>query len=176
MTYPHAMLDLETLATSSRAAICSIAVVRFNARRIAPNPLYLRVELGSCLKAGLEFDPATMVWWLQKPAEAARELWAKHRLPLPVALERVTAYLGADATKVLVWGNDPSFDNTILASAYRAVGSEAPWRHYNNRCFRTEKAHYDHVSLQRRGTHHHALDDAITQARHLMRMWRAPLF
>jgi hypothetical protein len=172
MKYPHAMVDLETLATSARAAIAAIAVARFSARRIAPETFYLRVDLASCLKAGLEIDPETVVWWLAQDPAAARELWAKPRVPLVAALDRLTAWLGDDARDVLVWGNDPSFDNAILATAYRACGRQLPWRFFNNRCYRTEKSRPGAAKLERKGTHHHALDDALTQARHLIRIWK----
>lgn len=73
-----------------------------------------------------------------------------------------------------VWGNGAAFDNVILRRAYERTSREsmkAPWPHWNDRCYRTIKGLYGHqVKIERTGTHHHALDDAASQARHLIRM------
>jgi exodeoxyribonuclease VIII len=45
-----------------------------------------------------------------------------------------------------------------------------PWRHWNDRCYRTVKSLYPDVKLERVGTHHNAVDDAESQARHLIAM------
>jgi hypothetical protein len=72
-----------------------------------------------------------------------------------------------------VWGNGASFDCVILGNAYRAVGDEPPWKYFNERCYRTAKAMLPAVPFERIGTHHHALDDAASQAQHLIKMLRA---
>jgi inhibitor of KinA sporulation pathway (predicted exonuclease) len=46
---------------------------------------------------------------------------------------------------------------------------QAPWKFYNDRCYRTLKAMYPHIKMPKRtGTHHNALDDAISQVNHLI--------
>ena len=66
--------------------------------------------------------------------------------------------------------NGAAFDNVILASAYRRNGTRQPWQFLNDRCYRTMKAQYPAVKMQRNGTHHNAVDDAESQARHLIAM------
>ena len=55
--------------------------------------------------------------------------------------------------------------------AYQRLPMEAPWTHWNDRCYRTIKGLYGRdIKIERRGTHHHALADAEAQAVHLLRM------
>lgn len=71
---------------------------------------------------------------------------------------------------VKVWGNGADFDNVILGSAYRRLGKSIPWAFYNSRCYRTVKSLQPGCRIERAGTHHNALDDAKSQALHLMRL------
>lgn len=75
-----------------------------------------------------------------------------------------------DKDSRLLWGNGSDFDNVILASAYRSCNLEVPWKFWNNRCYRTVKALRPDIKIHRSGTYHNALDDAVSQAEHLMRM------
>jgi exodeoxyribonuclease VIII len=42
------------------------------------------------------------------------------------------------------------------------------WEFWKDRCYRTIKNCYPDVPFDRRGTHHNALDDARSQALHLI--------
>jgi len=69
-----------------------------------------------------------------------------------------------------VWGNGADFDLPILAAAYKAAGGPPPWKPYNGRCYRTLKNLAPSIKLERQGTHHQALDDAVCQAKHLIKI------
>ncbi len=72
---------------------------------------------------------------------------------------------------VKLWGNGVTYDNIVLRNAYRLVDIPCPWQFRNDRCYRTIKGvHGNRAKLERVGTHHNALDDAITQANHLIDM------
>ena len=89
------------------------------------------------------------------------------------SLEGFAKFVG-DPSKARVWGNGASFDNPILANAYRAVNLDPPWRFWNDRCYRTVKSMFGkNVKLERIGEHHNALDDAKSQADHLIRIMAA---
>ena len=60
--------------------------------------------------------------------------------------------------------------NIILSEAYQRIGTSAPWPFWKDRCYRTMKNMHPGVQMERAGTHHNALDDAKTQALHLMRI------
>lgn len=160
----HVMLDLETLGTAGDAAIVSIGAVVFGADGIAPNPFYCPVRLQSAIDAGLRVDGSTVEWWTRQP-DAARAVFGEHAAELDSALLAFAQWLPGRAK---VWGNGASFDNAILASAYRAVGRPLPWKFWNDRCYRTIAAGIG-VRRQQLGTHHNALDDARSQAEHLIR-------
>jgi len=72
----------------------------------------------------------------------------------------------------VVWGNGASFDNAILANAYHKTHLDLPWQYYNNRCYRTIKNCYPNIKLSRAGTLHKALDDAKSQAMHLIEIFK----
>lgn len=165
------MIDLETLGTVPGCAILSIGAVAFNSRNgEIDNGLYTIVSRESCAKMGLHEEPGTIKWWEGQGAEARDVLIAAASpvaASLPTALEELNAYL-SQHSGVRVWGNGADFDNPILAVAYRAAGVKPGWAAYNGRCYRTVKNMAKHVKMRRTGTHHNALDDAISQAKHLM--------
>lgn len=171
------MLDLETMGNGPRAAIVAIGAVVFDPDTAQLGQFFYRpVSLESSVRMGGEMDPATVLWWLQQP-DAARALFA---LPcaqqLPVALQDFSSWLHSVAgDRPRIWGNGAAFDNVILAQAYRACGLDQPWRFSGDRCYRTVKAMHTNVPMAREGIHHHALDDAISQATHLMAMLRPDL-
>jgi inhibitor of KinA sporulation pathway (predicted exonuclease) len=62
----------------------------------------------------------------------------------------------------------------ILNAAYHVSGSAAAWwKFYNNRCYRTLKnlpAAKGTTIDRGTGTHHNALDDAVSQAKHAVQI------
>lgn len=72
---------------------------------------------------------------------------------------------------IRLWSHGPSFDPPILAAAYKAVGLPVPWHYRAPRDTRTAfdmAGVEDHSAWMQQfntGTHHHALHDAIAQAK-----------
>jgi hypothetical protein len=136
---------------------------------------YQTVTLDSCMEAGLTVSGSNFKWWMAQPGPARKALFDEPR-PLTSVLEAFTNWAiytyttGADAK---VWGNGSDFDNAILAHAYAKLGMETPWKFWNSRCYRTT---CDLLSAQQRkqeGVHHNALDDAKSQAKHLVELLTA---
>jgi hypothetical protein len=169
----HFMLDLETMSTEPNAAIVAIGAVAFDPELFTLHPLefYMPIGLRSSMTAGLHVSAETICWWLTQ-SDAARAELVGRTTPLPEALSRFASWMTAlvptrDDRKV--WGNGAAFDNTILASAYAAVGATTPWRFWNDRCYRTMKSLYPDVTAPTFvGEQHKAVDDARHQALHLM--------
>lgn len=159
----HVMLDIETLGNSSNSAIISIGAVAFDETRIG-REFYLNVDPQSCIDAGLKIDVSTIMWWMGQ-SDAARAVFKSARIfKLEDALMEFSVWFPKDAC---VWGNGATFDNVIVANAYKAVGMKQPWKYTADRCYRTLKAMYPGVmALKDGGTAHNALDDARYQARH----------
>jgi len=156
------MLDLETMGTSSNAAIVAIGAVRFNTD--LEDSFYQVVDLQSSLDAGLEMGADAVLWWMQQE-QAARNAITVKGIPLKEALILFTQWAKEDA---LIWGNGATFDNVILANAYDKSSLSRPWKYSGNRCYRTIKAFYPDIKLVRVGIAHNALDDAQSQALHLI--------
>lgn len=162
------MVDLETLGNGPNSVITAIGAVKFDMLGLG-GEYYHIVDAQSCVDAGLQMDVSTVMWWMRQ-SEAARAELVREGLPLSIALQKFTGWLGPNADSIRVWGNGASFDNVILGNAYRKTGLEQPWKFYNDRCYRTVKNMYPLIELERTGTAHNALDDAKTQAAHLIKM------
>lgn len=158
------MIDLETMGQGSDAAIVSIGAVKFDENGIG-DTFYSVINLQSSVEAGLKIDASTVMWWLKQNGEA-RSALLEESVDLESVLQFFTDFVGVGG--YAVWGNGSDFDNVILANAYKSIGAEAPWQFWMGRCYRTMKNMFRDVKLKRKGTHHNALDDAISQAEHLI--------
>lgn len=165
----HLMLDLETLGTRTDTIVTSIGVCEFNAQGVTiSEEIHLSVQ--DQIDLGLTPDASTLLWWLDRPRAAREHLMAGQRDAdrLDHGLRRV-----ADIIKMepcCVWGNGAAFDLSKLAHLYTVTGMEIPWKHWDERCYRTVKVAYPNIKLIRTGTHHVAKDDAATQAAHLVQI------
>ena len=172
--YLDLMLDLETLGTKPGSVILSIGAAPFGSHVANAPTFYTSIGMHDSQARGLKVDPKTLAWWQQQelPVKAAAFMGAN---PLIEALAKFTGYikfLESLGFEVRVWGNSASFDCGILKAAYEAIGQEAPWKYYNEMCFRTLKNLVPaSLTPRRQGMAHHALDDAIYQAR-----WAEGLF
>jgi len=162
----HVMLDLETMGTRAGCAILSIGAVVFEPRNGSlRDEFYQSVFLEGQDKLGLHTSDSTLKWWNAQSEEARKVLTCPDRMELGSALDKFQEWLPINA---YVWGNGADFDNPILAAAYAAFNMPQPWKPYNGRCYRTIKNLAPDLKLARSGTHHNALDDAKSQAEHIM--------
>lgn len=172
--FPDVMLDLETMGNGPNAAIVAIGAVAFSIERaeISDDHFYTRVDLDSSVQHGGVIDSSTVMWWMKQSDEARSEIAKDGGIHIIDTLFEFKRWLQfvADGDESRVWGNGASFDNVILRSAYQRRNQKAPWNWWNDRCYRTVRALHRDVPMQRVGTHHNALSDAISQANHLIRM------
>lgn len=126
------------------------------------------------LKYPLKRDPRTEQWWSDQSVEAQAAF--ENAVDLRIALSRFSVWLVdvcPDMKALRLWAHGPHFDIPILAAAYEAVGLPVPWHYRAPRDTRTcfDMAGIDDHSawLSQHpgplGVAHHALDDAICQAR-----------
>lgn len=175
MIYTNVMLDLETMGNGSDAAIVAIGAVAFDITAGELGPAYYnRVDLASSVAGGGVMDPSTVTWWLKQSEEAHLEIARDGGMHIAEALQSFAAWMNECVHDAAVWGNGASFDNVILRSAYARNGTSPPWAWWNDRCYRTVKAMPRDVPMERLGTHHNAMSDAISQARHLIKMLTPP--
>jgi len=176
------MIDLETMGTGPDAPIVAIGAVAFSlpALRVwATGPadgFYASVDLGSAMASGGIPTAGTIKWWLQQD-DAAQEALFRGVVPVRKALEHFDEFIGRTVRKhgVVegVWGNGAAFDNVILRRTYERAGMEAPWKFYQDRCYRTVLAMARERDvlidpMPETATKHNAFDDALYQARTLV--------
>jgi len=179
----HVMLDLETMGTRPDAPIIAIGAVAFVPDRQHKDgdvdfggivsPFYLTVDLGSAVKTGAVIEPSTVMWWMKQSDEARGAFDREDAYTLTSALAEFQKWIDSlDAEIVGLWGNGATFDNVILRQSYYRTTVPFYLPFWADKCYRTVKGMYPQVKLERTGTHHNALDDARTQALHLLEINR----
>lgn len=169
----HVMTDLETLGTRPGCVIISIGAVSFDssAQKLGEG-FYTVVNQRSCERAGLVPDKGTVAWWLRQSEEARKVLDESRNggMDLGDALDAFTEFLSEYPKDVRIWGCGASFDNAILSHCYAITGKRQPWKYVNDRCYRTLKAIIPAIEIERTGTYHNAYDDAVSQAKHAVKI------
>lgn len=166
MTAPAVMFDLETLDNRASAAISSLGAVLFDPRSDwMGKTLHIHIDLPSQRAYNRSIGAETVLWWIGQD-DVARQTLRDGQSATPadliVALEAFEAFIPKEAE---IWCNGNSFDLAILADAYDRFNWPRPWKFWNERDLRTLKGLNKTLRIERSGTHHNALDDAIHQAR-----------
>ncbi|MDD5370829.1 MAG: 3'-5' exoribonuclease [Anaerolineaceae bacterium] len=166
------MLDLETMGTNPNAAIIAIGAVEFDiSTRTVGERFYRVVDLASSVESGGIIDASTVLWWMQQSDEA-RSAFSRNGEYLKPVLDQFSCWVADRAFRddIQMWGNGAASDNVILASAYQRCKLPTPWAFWGDRCYRTVRSLYPNIKMQRVGTYHNAVDDAESQARHLIEL------
>jgi inhibitor of KinA sporulation pathway (predicted exonuclease) len=166
----HVMIDLETMSTESNASIASIGAVKFSVDEGVLDTFYCTVDVADCKKHGLHISADTVKWWSKQPKEVL-EMLRKDNLSLKEALTKFSVWYGS--TQYQTWACGSDFDNVIMENAYKAVEMRRPWNVWKNRCYRTMREMIKLPEDERQGTYHNALDDALHQTRHLLKIFRS---
>jgi hypothetical protein len=160
------MIDLETLATTSDAAVLSIGAVKFDPFGDELNnnnmdSFYLRVDLDSCDRLGLTVSDSTIEWWSKQSPEAQEEAFnPENRVDVVDAMNQLYKFCWGCKR---VWSNGSGFDIVILETIFRKIEKAYPWQYWSVRDCRTI---YDlGIDAKRPPVlKHHALEDAWNQA------------
>lgn len=178
--YIDIILDLETLATSSNALIFQIGATVL--LPVVHSDKFFNIYINNALNELPEFsgevDPETVAWWRSQPEDAQkwRTIVANCPNDLPTALMSfgrwVETLCDGDLTKVRVWGNGATADNVWLSNAYKRCQIPKPWTYKGDMCYRTLKNLYPQVVADKLdgGVAHDALDDAIYERNHLIKI------
>jgi hypothetical protein len=170
----HIMVDLETLSTRCNAAIIAIGAVKFDEDKGVYAKFYQAVTPLEVNDPDFHVSSDTLNWWSKQSEEARAVFTDPNAVNIWVALKAFSDWVEKDTDKkdVRLWGNGASFDNAILSTAYVLSGwMKQPWEFWNDRCYRTIKnVAVKQVPLERIGTYHNALNDAESQAEHLLAM------
>ncbi len=173
--YRRLMVDLETMGTRPGCAVISIGAAFFSEEGQWKGPtFYEAVHLEESKSMGLHVDPSTERWWASQGEKAQRVLTeCAAAKPVKTTLTRFCDWVAKSRDPdrgVELWGNGADFDNPILAACFHAAGHKWPFGPMQGRCYRTLKNLFPQEKLVRQGTHHNALDDALSQAEHAARI------
>lgn len=181
MAMTNIMIDIEALdSNAATAALVSLGAVYFDLEKgTLGEEFYLEVpiqELQGQLNAGRTLSLDTMQWWMQQSDEA-RKVFTFNNGKEKVTTVGLLHEFSRFCQKTLpehpkIWGNGVDYDNILLRGLYKAYSIKCPWKYSNNRCYRTMKKMFSFVALDREGTHHNGLDDAKTQAKHLLDIFK----
>ncbi len=173
MAFDQIMLDLEFFSLAKDAAIASIGAVRFDKESGELGDTFYRVvNLKSSQRAGGRIDADTVMWWMQQSDAARGALCGDDSVLIDVALKEFADWVREERLDG-IWGNGADCDNVILEGCYQRSGRTPPWSYEMNRCYRTMVVL--HPQIQKAvfvGTAHNALDDAISQAKHLCEIFK----
>lgn len=180
------MIDLETLGKRAGCVVLSIGACLFDLEGDCVGPTFeTYISISDSLKAGLTIDPETLGWWLApEQAEAARVVLPKAAAstisPAQAFNSGLVGWLmqqGVNNFPALnVWSNGANFDLPILGAMAAAVGAQAPWKFWNERCHRTMLNWFRQTSglptVKPAALKHSAALDADYQARALVAAWQ----
>ena len=163
----YGMTDLESLDTKPTAVIASIGVVLFTADKVFKDKFYVPVDIQSCLDKGMTVNGSTIQFWM-KQDEDARKVFNEKTVPIDKALQQLRNFVfkNVHSYNVTMVGNSARFDLGILENAFHACGQEPFWKFWNEACYRSWKNLKGAPKIERIGTHHSAIDDALSQANH----------
>lgn len=163
------MLDLETMGTGSDAVIIAIGAVAFR-EGVITHSFYKQVNMQSAIDLGCSVNGSTVMWWLKQSDEARKAFEENDKADtLADVLVEFSKWCLVLNPKEM-WGNGSMFDNTILSNAYRTVNIKQPWGYWADRCYRTVSSMYSDIKFERVGIYHNAVDDARSQALHLIKI------
>jgi exodeoxyribonuclease VIII len=164
-------VDLESMGTRLDGAIVGIGMVEFDLPQgLIGRTFFRAINLGDAVNNhGAKMDAATVSWWLSQ-SKAAQGAIVTNCYSVRQALLDVTEFMAGNPD-VKVWGNGCFFDNAMLSHLFRVVGLPQPWKFWNDRCYRTVCAMHRSVTKDEFiGTAHNAVDDAMAQVKHLMKI------
>ncbi len=160
------MIDLETLATSTDAAILTIGAVKFDPfgkdiEEPDMDSFYVKVDLDSCHDLGLAVNDDTVAWWANQSKEAQEEAFSTEgRIHIKDAFDQLYKFCwGAKR----IWSNGSGFDIVICETVFKRLQKACPWSYWQTRDCRTA---FDLGINPNRPPvlQHHALQDAWNQA------------
>ena len=164
------MLDLETMSTKNNAAIIAIGAVAFNEHDGIVAEFYQEISLESCQDHGLHIDANTVLWWISQSKDAQYKFKDNSKADsLLLGLIAFHKFCGKHLMG-RIWGNGSTFDNVILRNAYELTHLEYPTDFWNDACYRTVRGLNPDIEFERFGVYHYALDDAKSQAMHLIKI------
>ena len=166
----HLMVDLETLATTPNATILSMGAVTFdpNSTELYAD-FYHKIELESFDGLDSFIDDNTIEWWSKQSKKAQEEAFdPAGRIDIRKVLDDFNIFCKGSTH---FWSHGSTFDIIILEHYFRQLGKPYPWNFWQVRDTRTLfDLGFD--PEMPKANKHHALEDAVRQAKGVQNMFR----
>lgn len=163
------MTDLETWGTRPGCAIRSIGSVMFDPYDkpgTVGEQFYANVALDDQKKMGLKVSEDTEKWWTGPKMAEANKMLLEDQKPVKLVVRDFIEFWH-DTGARRFWSQGGNFDDPILTAVIEACGAKPPWKFWDGRCTRTAYAigNLNFNAQKRVGVAHHALHDAVHQAK-----------
>lgn len=161
------MIDIETLATSPRAAILSIAAITFD---LDPDQsiqsFYQIIKVDSIPKKAFDIDMNTVAWWdLDKNSDAKAEAFSGTE-PMNEVLADFVDFFKFLPEDIEIYTRG-QFDTFILEHALEVYDLPVPWNYWQVNDLRTlAKIEGMPPRPENPGLPHHAYSDCLAQIDH----------
>lgn len=154
--------DLETLGNTSKAPIVQIGAVKFKNDGTIIDTFSRTINIESLKDYDLEINYSTILWWLNQEKEAINQVFGNYAIKtdLHTSLVDFKNWIGKEDYNF--WSH-AAFDPPVLKSNFKAINVELPIHYRLFKDLRTLKELAKNPIIERQGTHHVALDDAIYQ-------------
>jgi hypothetical protein len=166
------MIDLETLGQGSHAVVISLGACFFDlSKGQILNTFYTALDVDEQIKSGREVDGSTLRWWMSQSG-AAKKVFHEQARPAKEVLTIFSNWVLQTATisKIQAWGNGSTFDISIMEDLFKQYSVKTPWMYNGVMDLRTFKRFVaGGAQVEKLGTDHNALDDAISQATYVIR-------
>lgn len=171
----HVMADIETLSLADDCVLLSIGGVKFDGEKVT-DKFHVGIDPVNAESYGLRVD-AACAWnyWCDPKRDAARKrLWELPKVDLVAALDGFRIWVRETPVDELgsLWGKGAVFDIPRIKNAFSAVGlkDDYPFTYRQEECYRTLANRAPEIEYQQIGVAHDALDDAESQAVHLIKI------
>lgn len=167
------MVDLETLGTDPDCVVVSIGACTFDLKEgKVVDTFYSVLGIQDQLNKGRTINADTLAWWMKK-SDDARQVFNTDSLHPVEILSSFSQWISTnipDKKRVRAWGNGSQFDLSIMDSLYRNYLQPVPWEYWNTMDLRTFRRFVaNNAKVENIGTHHNALDDALSQAKFVIK-------
>lgn len=171
------MIDFETLGVDPESAAISLGACVFNldTGEIGPT-FYMALDVSDQLKKGRTITPDTLKWWMGQSG-AAKKVFHEKSKPTEEVLKTFSMWVLSQGTisKIRPWGNGATFDISLIENMYKSYDLKIPWIFYNIMDMRTYRRFVaNNAKVEKTGTNHNALDDAISQANFCIKHYKKP--
>jgi exodeoxyribonuclease VIII len=190
----HVSLDFETLGLGDNAVLLALGACTFDpATGEIGAEFYAAIDPRT--QPGRVISPDTVVWWLQQdeaarakiteavkladtleqgvpedmPEEEVDNLYKNAAHSIQAVARGFIAWFDTLGDDVQVWANG-AVDHAWMQSMMDYCGYKNPIKFWNQRDYRTLKGLFPTVECPALGQMHNALDDALRQAKHAVKL------